>query len=132
MLCKTITYNDYNGVSRTENFYFNLSKAELLEMELGVNGTMSSQLEQIVQEKDTAKITAHFKAIILKAYGEKSLDGKRFSKNQEILDSFIETEAFSNLFVELATNDDKAIEFINGLIPSDLASQKKRGIEEIK
>lgn len=123
MLCKTITYTDYNGVSRTENFYFNLSKAELLKMELGVNGKMSSLLEQIVQEKDTAKITAHFESIIQKAYGQKSLDGKRFEKSPEILESFTQTEAYSNLFVELATNDEAAIEFINGLIPADLVSK---------
>lgn len=123
MLCKTITYTDYNGAERTENFYFNLSKAELLEMELGVNGKMSSLLEQIVQEKDTAKITAHFKSIILKSYGEKTLDGKRFVKSAELLDGFVQTEAYSQLFVELATNDDKAIEFINGLIPSELVNK---------
>jgi PDZ domain-containing secreted protein len=124
MLCKQITYTDYNGTSRTENFYFNLSKAELLEMELGVNGKMSSLLEQIVQEKDVAKITAHFKSIILKSYGQKSLDGKRFDKSQEVLDAFTQSEAYSQLFVELATNDEKAIEFINALIPADLVETK--------
>lgn len=123
MLCKTITYTDYNGVERTENFYFNLSKSELLEMELGVNGKMSSLLEQIIQEKDTAKITAHFKSIVLKSYGRKSLDGRKFEKSQEILEDFTQTEAYSNLFVELATNDEKAIEFINALIPADLVSK---------
>lgn len=123
MLCKNIPYTDYNGNARDEKFYFNLSKAELLEMELGVNGNMSSLLEQIVQEKDTAKITAHFKSIILAAYGEKSLDGKHFIKSPEITKAFTQTEAYSNLFVELATNDEKAIEFINGLIPSDLANK---------
>ena len=92
-------------------------------MELGVNGNMSSLLEQIVQEKDTAKITAHFKSIILKSYGEKTLDGKRFVKSAELLDDFVQTEAYSQLFVELATNDDKAIEFVNGLIPSDLVNK---------
>ena len=95
-------------LERTENFYFNLSKSELLEMELGVNGKMSSLLEQIIQEKDTAKITAHFKSIVLKSYGRKSLDGRKFEKSQEILEDFTQTEAYSNLFVELATNDEKS------------------------
>lgn len=125
MLVKKITYTDYNGTSRTEDFYFNLSRAEMLEMELGVNGKMSSLLEQIIQEKDTAKITAHFKSIILKAYGMKSLDGKRFMKSPEILEEFTQTEAYSILFVELATNDEKAIEFINGLVPPDLVGKNK-------
>lgn len=120
MLKKTITYTDYNNEERTEDFYFNLSRAELLEMELGVNGKMSSLLEQIVKERDVAKITEHFKTIIHKAYGQKSLDGKHFMKSPEILNEFIHTEAYSNLFVELATNDQKAIEFINGLVPQDL------------
>lgn len=121
MIKRTLTYVDYNGISRTEDHYFNLTKAELLEMELGINGTMSSLLEQIIQEKNIAKIVEHFKKIILKAYGKKSLDGKRFIKSEEITDEFTQTEAYSNLFVELARNDEAAIAFINGLIPQDIA-----------
>ena len=117
MIKKTITYTDYNDKVRTEDFYFNLSKAELVDMEMSEEGSMSEKLEKIVKEEDKAKIVAMFKDIVLKAYGEKSADGKRFMKSQEIRDGFVQTEAYSNLFMELASNAEAAAEFINGVIP---------------
>lgn len=120
MLKKTITYTDYDGNERTEDFYFNLTKAEILEMELSSNGGLDKMISKIVAEQDGRKITEIFKDIILKAYGEKSLDGKRFIKNDELREAFIQTEAYSNLFVELATDSDKAAEFVNGIIPKDV------------
>lgn len=120
MLKKTINYVDYNGVERKEDFYFNLSKAEVAEMELSVDGGLSNMIERIVNSKDNKEIIALFKQIILKAYGEKSPDGKRFVKSKEISEAFSQTEAYSELFVELALNEEKAANFIKGILPLDL------------
>lgn len=117
MLKKTITYTDYNDVKRTEDFYFNLSQAELIEMEMTTEGGMQSMLERIVAEQDKKKITEIFKSLILKAYGEKSLDGKRFVKSPEISAAFEQTEAYSELFMELFMDADKAAKFFSGIIP---------------
>jgi len=118
MLKKTITYEDYNGVSRTEDFYFNLTAAEVTEMELSVDGGLVEQIDRIVKAKDHKQIVAAFKDIIMKAYGEKSPDGRRFIKNQELRDAFSQTEAYSQLFMELATDADAAAAFVNGIVPS--------------
>lgn len=117
MLKKTITYTDYDGVERTEDFYFNLTRAELLEMELDVTGGMTKYIEYIIAAQDVSKLMRIFKEIILKAYGQKSPDGRRFIKSQEITDEFTQTEAFSNLYMELTNDAKKATDFINGIIP---------------
>jgi len=119
MLKKTITYIDYDGNERTEDFYFNLSKAEIMEMELSMPGGMAQMLNKIVAAQDGEKIIKTFKEIILKAYGEKSPDGKRFIKSEELSTAFSQTEAFSQLFMELATNAEEAAKFVNGIIPAD-------------
>lgn len=118
MLKKTITYTDYNGNSRTEDFYFNLTKAEIAEMETSVDGGLSALLEKIIKEMQPKALVEIFKDIILKSYGEKSLDGKRFIKNQELRDAFVQSEAYSELFMELSSNAEAASAFINGIIPS--------------
>ena len=120
MLKKTITYVDYNGVERTEDFYFNLSKAEVAEMELSVEGGFSKMLEEIVASKDNVRIVNLFKQMVLKAYGEKSADGRRFVKSEEISKAFSETEAYSEIFMELALNTDAAAAFVNGIMPANL------------
>lgn len=117
MLKKTITYVDYDGNSRTEDFYFNLSKAEVSEMELSMTGGIEKTLKKIVAEQDMEKIVALFKDIILKAYGEKTLDGKRFIKNQELRDAFSQTEAYVELFMEMFEKEGAAADFINAIIP---------------
>lgn len=118
MLKKTIKYSDYDGNERTEDFYFNLTKAELTEMEMSHSGGLVKTIESIVATNDSKRIVELFKDLILKAYGEKSLDGKRFIKNQELRDSFSQTEAYSELFMELATNADAAATFVNGITPT--------------
>lgn len=123
MLKKTITYTDYNGVERTEDHYFNLSKAEILEMELTTTGGLAETIQRIVSAKDTPAIVKIFKDLILKAYGMKSPDGKRFMKSDEISKEFAQTEAYSQLFMELATDADAAAAFVNGIIPNDVAKQ---------
>lgn len=121
MLKKNIKYVDYDGNERTEDFYFNLNKAEVIELQLGTVGGLTKTLEKIVQEKDTSRIIEYFKTIILKAYGEKSADGRRFIKSQELRDAFEQTEAYSELFMELVRDAKMAAEFINGVLPKEAA-----------
>lgn len=118
MLKLTRTYNDYNGVSRTEDFYFNLTQAEITEMELSVDGGLTEMINRIVAAKDGKQIINIFKKLILDAYGEKSPDGKRFIKTQELRDAFAQTEAYSDLFMELATDSEAAANFVNGIVPA--------------
>lgn len=120
MLKKTITYTDYNGSSRTEDFYFNLTKAEIMEMELSTAGGLAGMIEKIVATQDAPSIIKIFKDLVLKAYGEKSADGKRFVKSEELSTAFSQTEAYSILFMELATDADAAQKFVNGIIPTDI------------
>lgn len=120
MLKKTVTYVDYNGVERTEDFYFNLSKAEVAEMELSVQGGFSKMLEEIVASKDNVQIVNLFKQMVLKSYGEKSPDGRRFIKSDEIAQAFAQTEAYSEIFMELALDEKKAADFVNGILPANL------------
>lgn len=123
MLKKSIKYTDYNGVERTEDFYFNLSKAELMEMEMSTAGGLAETITKIVAAQDQPAIIKLFKELILKAYGEKSADGKRFVKSDELSAEFSQTEAYSELFMELSTDSDKAAEFVNKVVPADLAKE---------
>lgn len=118
MLKKTFTYTDYNGVERTEDHYFNLSKAELMEMELSTTGGLAEMINKIVAAQDAPAIVKIFKELVLKAYGQKSDDGRRFIKSKELSDSFAQTEAYSQLFMELATDADAAAAFVNGIVPA--------------
>lgn len=118
MLKKTMTYTDYDGNERTEDFYFNLSKAEVTEMEMSHDGGLVKLIEKIVAEQDVKRIIEIFKDLILRSYGEKSADGKRFVKSQELRDSFAQTEAYSDLFMELATDAEAASAFVNGILPT--------------
>ena len=120
MFKKTVTYVEYNGVERTEDFYFNLSKAEVTEMELSVEGGFSKMLEEIVKSNDNARIIELFKEMVLKAYGEKSADGRRFVKSKELAEAFSQTEAYSEIFMELALDEKAAAAFVNGIMPANL------------
>ena len=131
MLKKTITYTDYNNNERTEDFYFNLTKAELMEMEMSTNGGLAEMINKIVVSQDAPSIIKIFKELVLKAYGEKSLDGKRFIKNDDIREEFSQTEAYSQLFMELATDADAAAAFVNGIMPAGLSQEEtKKAISE--
>lgn len=123
MLKKTIEFTDYNGETRKEDFYFNLSKAELMEMELGTSGGFAEMLQRLVDTQDVPEIMKVFKQVVMKAYGVKSPDGKRFIKSEEQSKEFTETEAYSELFMELLTDSDAAAAFINGIIPAEAAKQ---------
>ncbi len=121
MLKKRITYTDYNNVKREEDFYFNLTKAEIMEMEMSTSGGLTELINRVVETQDAPSIIKIFKEIIMKAYGEKSVDGKRFVKSKELSDAFSQTPAYSELFMELASNADAASAFVNGIIPADMA-----------
>lgn len=117
MIKKTIKYVDFKGNEREEDFYFNLSKPELMEMELTTKGGMSDYLDKIVKAQSREELIKWFRIIILKAYGEKSEDGRRFIKSEELSTAFSQTGAFEQLYMELVTNEKKASEFINAIIP---------------
>ena len=130
MLKKTITYTDYDGVERTEDFFFNLSKAELAEMELSNHGGMEKMLQQIAATQDRKRLIDLFKDIILRSYGEKSMDGRRFIKSKELSEAFSQTEAYSELFMQLATDSEVASSFMNGILPKSEASPEQRAEAE--
>lgn len=122
MLKKTVTYTDYNGVDHTEDFYFNLSKVECIELEysLGPGNSLSDVITILINNNDIGTIISTIKKIVLTAYGEKSPDGKRFVKSDEMRDEFSQTVVFENIYWELVTNPEKAADFIAGILPSDL------------
>ena len=127
MLKKTITYTDYNGVERTEDFYFNLTKAELLDWELSTNGGLTVVAQRIINAKDQVKAIKLFREIIDKSYGVKSEDGRRFIKNETVLNEFRESPAYSELYMELVSNDQAASAFVNSILPSDMVEQAAQG-----
>ena len=130
MLKKLINYTDYNGKERSENFYFYLNKAELMEMELGTVGGMQNLIQLIIDKQDIPEIVKAFKMIILKSYGEKSADGVRFIKSEELSNAFSQTEAYSNLYMELISDAKAAAAFINGIVPADLVRAKEENNED--
>ncbi len=124
MIKKTITYEDYNGVERTEDFYFNLSRAELLEMDAYANGNYASVITNAVETKNVAEIMRIFKEFIEKSYGIKSPDGRIFEKSPEITKSFMQSEAYSVLLIELANSEEAAQAFVEGIIPKQKIENK--------
>lgn len=127
MYKETITYNDFGGKERTEDFYFNISKAELVEMELGEDESMSGMLDRIIRAKDTPDIIREIKRLLLKSYGVKTPDGRSFVKNKEAIDAFEHSEPFSIMFMKLATDDEAAAKFIMGVMPKDIVEQLPEG-----
>src|SRR5687767_7473150 len=120
MLKKSITYENYSGEKVTEDFYFHLTKAELVELEVSHKDGLSESLKKIVASEDGGQIIKEFKNIVLKAYGVKSPDGRRFIKNDQLRQEFESTEAYSVLFMELVTDAGAAAEFVNGVVPQDV------------
>ena len=133
MIKKTIEYTDYNGEVRKEDFYFNLSKAEIMEMELSLDGGMSQRLQKIIDAKNVPELVSVFKDLLLKSYGVKSDDGRSFLKldsdGKKLSIAFSQTEAYSILFMELATDSSLASEFVNGIIPNMDNGTAKPSIE---
>lgn len=120
MLKKTIKFQSFDGEPLEEEFYFNLSKAEIAEMELVQKDGLAKYLEKIIKEEDREKLIVLFKDLITKSVGRKSADGRQFTKNPEITAEFVSTDAYSELFVELATNAESASEFVNGIVPASM------------
>ena len=131
MIKETITYEDFNGVSRTEDFHFNLTKAEVMEMEMSQHGGMAEMIQRIVAAQDAPAIIKIFKDLVLRAYGQKSPDGRRFIKNDQLREEFSQTEAYSQLFMKLATDADAAAKFVNGIMPADLAEAAKGQLPQL-
>jgi hypothetical protein len=121
MLKKTITYEDFNGETMTEDHFFHLSKADLIELEMSTEGGMEARLKKIVEIEDNRQIYAEFKKILLLSYGLRSDDGKRFIKTEAIRDEFVSSEAFSTLLMELLSDENAAAAFMNGVIPHGLS-----------
>jgi hypothetical protein len=129
MLKRDITYKDFNDEDQTETFYFNISKTEIVDLDaLHPNG-MQGFIENIVKTNDKHALVNEFKKIILLSYGKKSEDGKRFIKTDELREEFSQTAAFDSLFIELATDDEKASEFIIGVMPKDLREEMQKEID---
>lgn len=121
MLKKYITYTDYNGQIRKEAFYFNLSKSELVKMEMVTDGGMESFLQRIIDTKDNKKLFELFEQMIKMSYGVKSEDGRRFIKNPELSEAFTQTEAYTELLLELMgeNSTEAVLEFVKGIMPLD-------------
>lgn len=125
MIKRTVTFTNYDGEEVTQDFYFNLTNAEIVEMELSTPGGLSTMLQKIINTKNVPETVKLFKEILLKSYGQKSADGNHFVKNQQITDEFISSPAFSELYMELAFDTDAATKFINGVVPSDISTKMK-------
>ena len=132
MYKKPITYTDYNGMERTEDFYFHLSKAELAEMELSKVGGFNDYVQRIINADDREEIIRLFKDLILKSYGVKDETGKRFIKNDELSTAFSQTEAYSELFIELLTDTDAAIEFVNNIVPQEIKQKAESAAKQLE
>lgn len=128
MLKKTITYTDYNGLERTEDFYFNISEAELAEMELGTTGGYGEMLKLIVATHDVPALAKIFKELVLKAYGVKSADGRQFIKSEQLSTEFSQTEAYVKLYMEMARDANKAADFVNAIIPSHMSKKPEAAV----
>ena len=124
MVVKTLTYKDFDGNERTESFYFNLTPAELVDLQSSLNGGLNQLLDKIVKENNQSKIIEYFKKIVLMSYGEKSLDGRNMIKNDKVREDFQSTMAYSDIFMELATNAEEAAAFVNGIVPPKEEQEK--------
>lgn len=120
MVVEKIKYTDFNGIEREEEFMFNLTEAEITEMELTTDGGFSDSIKKIIAAQDTPQIIKVFKMLLLKSYGEKSADGRRFVKSEKLSEDFSQTNAYSQLFMKLATDDKAAAAFINGIMPDSM------------
>ena len=132
MYVKKITYTDYNGETRTEPFYFNLNKGELIKVQMSKNGGYETYLNRLLATEDQAEMIEVFDKFIRMSYGVKSDDGKRFIKNQEVLEAFTQTEAYSELITELLTSDKATTEFFNGILPAELIAELTKEVKEGK
>lgn len=132
MLKETITYVDFNDLERTEDYYFNLTRTELIRMEMSKNGSLTGLITKITKANDMPDIFEAMETMILKAYGEKSVDGRYFNKSEEISKNFMNSPAYDKLFEKLTTDANYAYKFLMGILPKDLADQAKNNPEILK
>ena len=135
MVVEKIKYTDFNGIEREEEFMFNLTEAEITEMELTTDGGLSDSIKKIIAAQDTPQIIKVFKMLLLKSYGEKSADGRRYVKSEKLSEDFSQTNAYSQLFMKLATDDKAAVAFINGIMPDSMqekAAGNNPGLTPVK
>lgn len=130
MLKKTITFEDLEGNKLTEDFYFHLTKADIAEMELSEKGGLTDHVKKIIAAEDGPQLVALMKDLLVKTVGHRSEDGRRFIKNQAIIDDFVQSDAYSELFVELATNAESAAAFIRGVVPASMQEAVDTGMSE--
>lgn len=123
---ETVKYIDYNGVERTEDVYFNLSKAELMEMQLSTAGGFDTMINKLIKAQDQPTLVKVFKDIILRSYGVPSPDGRRFVKTKELTEEFTQTEAYSDLYMKFITDSEASAKFINGIMPKSLIEQMSK------
>ena len=127
MYKKTITYEDFNGLSRTEDFYFNLTQRELAKLEVITDGGYAGMLTRIANAKDIEAIDSTMETLINMSYGVKDNDGRNFIKNEKVLADFVSTQAYSDFYWELTHNEDEALKFVNGIMPKEMAKDKNSG-----
>lgn len=134
MLKKTITYTDFEGNQRTEDYYFNLSKTELMRMELSTEGGLGKKLEGISKSENVPELIKMFEMLIKVSYGVKSDDGKKFVKNEKTTEDFINSAAYDELFMSLITNTDEAIAFFKSIMPGEVQASLENDdrIKELK
>lgn len=123
MLRRDITYTNFDGVEVTDTLYFNLSKSELILWQTSENGGLAEKLQKMLNQKDGKLIMQTFYDILLKSYGEKSADGRRFIKSDELSKAFSETPAFDILFSELLSDPEKALLFVRQVMPPEFQAQ---------
>lgn len=126
MFKKKITYTDFNGQERTEDFYFNLSRSELIMLESTTPGGYAAMLQRIIDSKDQRQLMNEFTNLIKMSYGVKSDDGKHFIKNDEVVNDFLNSAAFDQMFLEFFTDDNAASDFANGVLPSNVNNDNDR------
>ncbi len=132
MLKKTIKYVDFDGVQREEEFRFNLTKAELAEMNFSASGGLEKMMNRIINERDTTALIKIFKDLLLRSYGKVSDDGRRFIKTDELRQEFEQTQAYSDLYMEFLEDPDKLIAFVEGVVPADIAQEYRKNVAETK
>lgn len=138
MLAKKIKYTNYNGEERERTFYFNLSKAEILDMEMSKNGGYENFINRIIETRDVQELIKMFKDLIKSSYGIKSDDGEMFIKNEQVFNEFAQTDAYSELYIELATDAEAAVNFVTGIFPQKVmkelenSPEYKKKMEEYK
>lgn len=130
MFKKTVTYRDFNDVERTEEYFFHLSTTEVLKLEKNKDGSLSEQLEKIQRDEDEAAMLDMITKLVLLAYGEKSEDGRRFVKSDKLVEEFTETEAYSQIFLDIMTNENELIDFITGILPKEMSQEVQKAMKE--